>query len=313
MTGRAITYLSGGVGGAKLALGLSRMLPAEDLCIIANTGDDFDHLGLRICPDIDTLVYTLSGKANLEQGWGRAGETDSFMTAMRELGGPDWFFLGDHDLAMHVERTRRLNAGVRLTDVTDHLATALGVGPRILPMTDEAAPTIIETTEGALAFQDYFVRLRAAPTVTGFILHGGAPVAPTAEVMAALDAPEMVIIGPSNPFISIDPILDLPGIRDRLRVLKQAGTPVVAVSPIVGGDAIKGPTAKMFRELGETPSVGAIAARYRDVVSHLVIDDVDSGDAARIAGSGIRVAVTATVMRSIEDRIALARTILGGA
>lgn len=310
MTGRRITYLSGGVGGAKLALGLARVLPAEDLSIIANTGDDFGHMGLRICPDIDTLVYTLSGKANVAQGWGRAGETSSFMTAMRELGGPDWFFLGDHDLAMHVERTRRLGAGAALTEVTAHLATALGVGPRILPMTDDAAPTIIETADGPLAFQDYFVRLRAVPAVTGFTLHGGGDIAPTAQVMAALDAPDMVIVGPSNPFISIDPILGLTDVRARLRALKQAGTAIVCVSPIVGGDAIKGPTAKMFRELGETPGVHAIAMRYRDIISHLVIDDQDRAAASDIVDLGLGVPVTGTVMKTVEDRIALAQAVL---
>ncbi|MDF1721037.1 MAG: 2-phospho-L-lactate transferase [Minwuia sp.] len=310
MSGRAITYLSGGVGGAKLALGLAQVLPADDLSIIANTGDDFDHLGLRICPDIDTLVYTLSGRANTAQGWGRTGETDSFMTAMRELGGPDWFFLGDHDLAMHVERTRRLNAGARLTEVTTHLASALGVGPRILPMTDQAAPTIINTVDGALPFQDYFVRLHAAPVVTGFALHGGVAVAPTVEVMAALDRPDMVIVGPSNPFISIDPILDLTGVCTRLKALKQTGTPIVCVSPIVGGDAIKGPTAKMFRELGETPSVGAIARRYRDIISHLVIDNQDRADASDLAELGLRITVTGTVMQTLDDRIALAEAVL---
>ncbi len=308
--GGGITYLSGGVGGAKLALGLAKVLPAEDLAVIANTGDDFDHLGLRVCPDIDTLVYTLSGRANLAQGWGRQDESDGFMTALRELGGPDWFFLGDRDLAMHVERTRRMRAGGRLTDVTAELAGALGIGPRILPMTDVAAPTIIDTVDGPVAFQDYFVRQRAVPVVTGFTLHGGAPQDPTPEVMAALQAPRMVVIGPSNPFISIDPILHLSGLRDRLRELRDAGTPVVAVSPIVGGDAIKGPTAKMFRELGTTPSVGAVAARYRDIISHLVLDVADRDQAQAVTGHGIAAPVTPTVMTSVQDRIALARAVL---
>lgn len=310
MSGGGITYLSGGVGGAKLALGLAKVLPSEDLAIIANTGDDFDHLGLRICPDIDTLVYTLSERANLAQGWGRQDESDGFMTAMRELGGPDWFFLGDRDLAMHVERTRRMRSGERLTEITAALAGALGIGPRILPMSDTVAPTIIETADGPVAFQDYFVRLRAAPAVTGFTLHGGMPQTPTAEVVAALEEPAMVIIGPSNPFISIDPILHLNGLRDRLRTLRDGGTPVVAVSPIVGGDAIKGPTAKMFSELGTYPSVTAVAERYSDVVSHLVLDTADAGSAEAVTALGIRAPVTPTVMRSVEDRIALARQVL---
>jgi len=310
MSGGGITYLSGGVGGAKLALGLARVLPPGDLAIIANTGDDFDHLGLRICPDIDTLVYTLSERANLAQGWGRQDESDGFMTAMRELGGPDWFFLGDRDLAMHVERTRRMRSGERLTEVTAALAGALGIGPRILPMTDTVAPTIIETADGPVAFQDYFVRLRAAPAVTGFTLHGGAPQIPTAEVTAALENPTMVVIGPSNPFISIDPILHLTGLRDRLRTLRDGGTPVVAVSPIVGGDAIKGPTAKMFRELGTDPSVAAVAGRYHDIVSHLVLDTADAGSVGTVTALGVQAPVTPTVMRTVEDRIALARQVL---
>ena len=310
MSAPRVTYLSGGVGGAKLALGLARVLSAEALTIIANTGDDFTHLGLRICPDIDTLVYTLSGRANLVQGWGRQDESDGFMTAMRELGGPDWFFLGDRDLAMHVERTRRLNAGERLTDVTAALASALGIGPRILPMTDAAAPTIIDTADGPMPFQDYFVRLRAAPEVTGFTLHGGVAQDPSADVLAALDAPDMVIIGPSNPFISIDPILHLAGVRARLGALRDAGTRVIAISPIVGGDAIKGPTAKMFRELGTDPSVAAVAARYRDIASHLMLDNADAALADTVTSQGLSAPVTSTVMRTVGDRIDLAKAAL---
>lgn len=304
-----ILYLSGGVGGAKLALGLSRILPPQRLTIVANTGDDFDHLGLRVCPDIDTLVYTLSGLANTATGWGRADETGGFMATIRALGGPDWFFLGDHDLAMHVERTRRLAAGERLTAITAALAGALGVDHAIVPMSDTPAPTIVLTADGPLPFQDYFVRLRAAPPVTGFRLLGGAAPAPSPEVLSALAAPDLagIVIGPSNPFISIDPILALPGIR---AAIAASPAPVIAISPIVGGDAIKGPTAKMMRELGQETSVGTVARHYAGLADRLVIDVADAGLAAAVVAEGLACTVAPTVMRSDDDRIALARTVL---
>lgn len=309
MSGGRILYLSGGVGGSKLALGLANVLPPERLRIVANTGDDFDHLGLRVCPDIDTLVYTLSGRVNEETGWGRADDSGAFMGAVRELGGPDWFFLGDRDLAMHVERTRRLREGDRLTTITAELAAALGVGPQILPMSDAPAPTVVLTRDGPIAFQDYFVRLRAAPAVTGFTLIGGGRAQATPEFRATLADPGLagIIIGPSNPFISIDPILALPGVRE---ALKASPAPVLAVSPIVGGDAIKGPTAKMMRELGQEPSSTAVARLYGDIVDRLVIDPADRAEAAAIAALGPEVTVVPTLMRTLADKTALARAIL---
>lgn len=303
-----VVYLSGGVGGAKLALGLSHLLPPERLTIVANTGDDFEHLGFPVCPDIDTLIYTLSGLANPALGWGRRDETSAFMETVRQLGGPDWFFLGDRDLAMHAERRRRMAEGQSLTEITTALAGALGVEHPILPMTDTPAPTIVETADGPLAFQDYFVRLRAGPAVTGFTLHGGRMVAPSPAVLAAIAAADLIVIGPSNPYISIDPILELAGMNATLR---QTSAPVAVISPIVGGKAIKGPTAKMMAELGRESSVASVAAHYRELASVLVIDAADADQTAGLAELVPRVSIANTVMRTLEDRIALARHVLG--
>ncbi|WP_416896647.1 MAG: 2-phospho-L-lactate transferase [Minwuia sp.] len=300
-------YLSGGVGGAKLALGLSKVLDPDDLTIIANTGDDFVHLGFPVCPDIDTLVYTLSGLANQAQGWGREDESGHFMETLKTLGGPDWFFLGDRDLAMHAARKSMMDDGLTLTEITARLARAVGVRQMILPMCDEEAPTAINTEDGWLPFQDYFVRYRAAPAVTGLSLLGGVDLALTPEAFGAIATAERIVIGPSNPLISIDPILALDGIEE---AIAESGAPVIAVSPIVGGDAIKGPTAKMMRELGVEPSVVAIAERYAGLIGHLVIDEADvslANEVRRVVGG---VSVTATVMKDLDDRIALARHVL---
>ncbi|WP_417514862.1 2-phospho-L-lactate transferase [Minwuia sp.] len=302
-----VAYLSGGVGGAKLALGLSKILKPAELSIIANTGDDFEHLGLPICPDIDTLVYTLSDLANTELGWGRKDETGHFMETMKALGGPDWFFLGDRDLAMHTERRRLMKEGLGLTEITARLAHKLGVRHRILPMCNDSAPTSINTAEGWLPFQDYFVRLRAEPKVTGFGYHGGMTREISPNVHDALAKADLIVIGPSNPLISIAPITSL-GKFDR--AIAESGAPVVAVSPIVGGQAIKGPTAKMMRELGTDPSVLGIAKHYAGYATHMVIDAADQDHAAEVEAIVGGVSVTGTVMRSLEDRVALARHVL---
>ena len=250
MTGdaRKFVALSGGVGGAKLALGLERILPPGALSIIANTGDDFVHLGLPVSPDIDTLLYTLSGRNDTVRGWGREGETWSFMGAMRELGGEDWFQLGDRDLALHVFRGSALAAGETLTDVTGRIASRFGIASHILPMSDSPAPTIVETVEGALAFQRYFVQRRCEPAITAIDFAGRAA-APTGLVLSALADPALagIVVCPSNPYLSIDPILAVNGMKDAIR---SAGVPVVAISPLVGGNAVKGPTAKIMGELG---------------------------------------------------------------
>lgn len=302
-----VVYLSGGVGGAKLALGLSRILPPESLTIVANTGDDFEHLGFPVCPDIDTLVYTLSGLANTELGWGRQDETGHFMETLKQLGGPDWFFLGDRDLAMHAARKAMLADGRTLTEITARLAGAVGVSQRILPMSNEPAPTIIVTPDGPLAFQDYFVRERAAPVVTSVQLCGGNAPGTTGDILDAIEGADLIVIGPSNPLISIDPILAVGGIRNAIDLCKA---PVIAVSPIVGGQAIKGPTAKMMQELGMDVSVSGVARHYAEIASHLVIDNMDAGDADALRETVGDVSVTHTVMRSLDDRIALARHVL---
>ncbi len=301
--------LSGGIGGAKLALGLARALADPSaLTVVANTGDDFTHLGLRICPDIDTLTYTLAGLADDERGWGRANETFHALETLRSLGAEAWFTLGDKDLGLHIERTRRLATGESLSAITADVCAEWRVGPRVLPMTDEPAPTLIKTERGVLEFQHYFVRERCEPCVTGFV-YGGADVAPHPAVLRLLADPalEAVVICPSNPLISVEPILALPGVRE---ALAATAAPVVAVSPLVGGAAIKGPTAKMMAELGETPSTAAVAARYGEFLDGFVLDAADERDAPAIAALAITPRAAATVMRSLDDRIALARAVL---
>lgn len=301
-----IVALSGGIGGAKLALGLSKVLPADDLLVVANTGDDFEHLGLTICPDIDTLSYTLAGLDNPTLGWGRHDESWSFMDALPGLGGPDWFRLGDRDLALHVLRTHRMRGGETLSAITDDIRRRMGIGPRILPMSDDPVRTRILGDEGWIAFQDWFVRQRAAPVVRAVEFAGAATARPQPEVLAALRAkPRAVIICPSNPFISIEPILAVPGMRD---AIAGSGAPVIAVSPIIAGQAVKGPTAKMFSELGIAPSAAAAAARYGDLLHGYVMEEGD--DASGIAA---RVFRAATLMRTLDDKMALARAVLAAA
>jgi LPPG:FO 2-phospho-L-lactate transferase len=298
--------ITGGVGGAKLGLGLSRCLSADELIFVVNTGDDFEHLGLKICPDIDTLIYTLSGEANRETGWGRTGETWQFMSALDQLGGETWFNLGDKDLALHVERTRRLGEGLPLTQVTAQLAANLGVEHTILPMTDETVSTIVHTPDGPLAFQHYFVRDRCEPAVRGFAFEGAADANPNEALLAQLDDPELtgVIFCPSNPFVSIDPILATGDLRARLTDIEA---PVVAVSPIIGGHAIKGPTAKMMKELDIPNSTVEVAQHYIDFLDGFIIDATDAELEGDVVALGLETVVTQTVMVTLDDRIALAR------
>ncbi len=305
--GRGIVLaLSGGIGGAKLALGLSRVLASSDLAILANTGDDFEHLGLAISPDIDTLVYTLAGIANPETGWGRAQESWNFMQATAALGSETWFQLGDKDLALHVERTRRLRAGDTLSEITDDIARALGVGARILPMSDTPVRTRLHAADGWLDFQDYFVRQRCAPRVSAIAFAGAADARPAPGLVRLLQQGPLraIIICPSNPFISVDPILAVPGLR---ALVTGNGAPVVAVSPIVGGQAVKGPTAKMMAELGLKVSSAAVARHYGDLLDAYIADRTDAED---LAGLAVPVTLAQTLMRTLEDRIALARTVL---
>jgi LPPG:FO 2-phospho-L-lactate transferase len=308
MTADRFITLSGGVGGAKLVLGLAHALPADRLLVVTNTGDDFNHFGLRICPDTDTVIYTLSGLADRERGWGREGESWGFMQAMREIGGAVWFNLGDRDLALHVLRTDRLAGGASLSEVTAEIAASLGIKVPILPMCDQPVATMVETPEGRLAFQHYFVRERCTPTVTGFVFEGVAAARPNPALVSALaENPAVILIAPSNPFVSVDPILAVPGLRDLLR---KGRMPIIAVSPIVGGDAIKGPAAKMMKELGIGASALEIARHYRGFIDGLVIDERDAGLAPDIAELGMAVEVAPTIMHDLDDRIELAnRTI----
>ncbi len=307
--GGPVLALSGGVGGAKLALGLYRILPSDALTVVANTGDDFEHLGLSISPDLDTLLYTLSGQANPELGWGRDGETWTFMAALEALGGETWFRLGDGDLATHVERTRRLKAGESLSAIIDDFRRRLGIRARLLPMSDHKVRTRLRTESGWLDFQDYFVRLRCEPAVSELAFAGAETARPHPDFLAALAEPDLraVIVCPSNPFISIDPILAVPGMREALRACRA---PVVAVSPIVAGQAVKGPTAKMMAELGLPVDAATPARRYRDFLDLYVADEAD---APAVAALDLPVVLTRTLMRSLEDREALAHTVLAAA
>jgi LPPG:FO 2-phospho-L-lactate transferase len=305
----SVVALSGGVGGAKLALGLSRVVPPEELLVVANTGDDFEHLGLSISPDIDTLMYTLSGLANPELGWGRRDETWSFMETLGALGGETWFRLGDRDLAVHVERTRRLRAGDTLTAITDDLCRRLGVGPRVLPMTDDRVRTRVRIDSGWIDFQEYFVRRRCEPVVHELEFYSSGTARAHPDLLTALGDPGLkaVVVCPSNPFISIEPILAVPGIREALDACRA---PIVAVSPIIGGRAVKGPTAKMMAELGLTVSAASVARYYGDLLDGYVVDYADASD---IAGIVPRVTLAQTLMSTLEDREALARITLQAA
>lgn len=300
-----VIALCGGVGGAKLAFGLAKVLAPADLTIVVNTGDDFEHLGLAISPDIDTVIYTLSGLADPERGWGLAGETWGFMSALRRLGGEDWFQLGDHDLAMHVERTRRLAAGETLSAVTASLAAALGLRHAITPMSDQPVRTWIDTDSGPLAFQPYFVRERCVPVARAVCFEGAASARPSPALAAALSRPDLdaIVICPSNPYLSVDPILAIPGVREAITATRA---PTVAVSPIVGGEAIKGPAAKLMRELGHTPGVAAVASHYRGLIDGLIVDEADATDADRVRDLGAAACVTGTIMRTDDDRARLA-------
>lgn len=308
-----VVALAGGVGGAKLAEGFQQVLGPR-LTVVGNVGDDFELWGLTICPDLDTLMYTLAGMANPQTGWGVAGDTFAALEMLARYGEETWFRLGDRDLATHLLRTAWLRQGKRLTEVTARLASALGVQARLLPVTDDPVRTHVITDEGELAFQEYFVRRRWQPVVREVRFVGADRACLTPEVVEALEAADAVVICPSNPFVSIEPILAVGDLRTRIRRL---GKPVVAVTPIVAGEALKGPTAKLFREFGEEPSALAVARHYADFITAFVLDERDAHLAPAVEALGLRVAVTDTVMRSTEDRrrvaqVALQATQLGG-
>ncbi len=308
MTGQGlhVLALAGGVGGAKLTAGLAHLL-GERLTVLVNTADDFEHLGLHISPDLDTVMYTLAGIANPETGWGIAGESWTAMEQVGRLGGPTWFRLGDRDLATHAVRTERLASGETLTAVTADLCRALGVKATVLPMTNDRVRTVVHSGGNALPFQHYFVRLQCAVPVERLTFDG----AERARFNAALDAIGgdrlVIIICPSNPYLSIDPILALPGLR---AWIEGTGAPVIAVSPIVAGAAIKGPTAKIMRELGIRPTTVAIARHYLALIDGIVIDNADAASEAGILDLGLTVRTAQTIMRTHNDRISLARDCL---
>lgn len=297
-----IVVLTGGVGGAKLVLGLIHALDPESVTAIVNTGDDFQHLGLHISPDIDTLLYTLSGKANAAQGWGRDGESWAFLSALKELGGEDWFLLGDMDMALHVLRTAMLAKGKRLSAITSRFAQAWGISAHILPMSDDPVTTMIDSDEGVLEFQRYFVERRCAPAVRAVQFVGVETARPAAGVVEAILAADTVLIAPSNPWLSVDPLLAITGIRD---ALIQCKAPVVAVSPLIGGQAVKGPTAKLMAELGLAVDNDSIARHYGQLLDGLVID---SGDRCDV--DGLAVAQTETLMQTLDDKIRVAQEAL---
>jgi LPPG:FO 2-phospho-L-lactate transferase len=297
-----IVALAGGVGGAKLAHGLAQILPPEDLTIIVNTGDDFEHLGLYISPDLDTVCYTLAGLANPDTGWGHVNETWNAIANIKRLGGPDWFNLGDQDIATHLERTRRMKEGQSLSQITRDFCSAWGVKHTVLPMSDQPVRTIVETDEGDLPFQEYFVHRQCQPRVKGFRFAGVDSAEPTAGAREAIQSADAVIVCPSNPWVSIDPIL---------AVLHPSSFSLhpsfIAVSPIIGGQTVKGPAAKMYAELGIEPSALAVANHYRDQLTGFVLDTVDADLAEQIS---VRTLTTNSLMKTLADRARLARDVL---
>ena len=299
--------LAGGVGGAKLAHGLAQILKPEELTVIVNTGDDFEHYGLYICPDLDTVCYTLAGLANPETGWGRVDESWNVIENASKLGGLDWFKLGDKDLGTHLERTRRLKAGDPLSQITRDFCKAWGIEHTVLPMSDQPVRTMVDTDEGELAFQEYFVHRRCEPRVKGFRFEGVEEAKPASRAKEAIQSADAIVICPSNPWVSVDPIL---AVFSPLLSGEGLGVRSVAVSPIIGGETVKGPAAKMYRELGIEPSALAVAKHYRGVTTHFVMDKVDSQLIESVRGLNMQVFVTNSVMKSHVDRKRLASEVL---
>jgi len=304
-----ITLLAGGTGGTKLAHGFAMLDAAADLAVIANVGDDFELHGLHVSPDIDALLYTLGGLIDAERGWGIRGDTQRAHAMLERYGRPAWFAIGDADLATHVERTRRLGEGESLTDATAAMAIALGIGIRILPATDDRLRTRLETDEGRLEFQDYFVRRRQEPVVTGVTFEGADAAVPGPAVLAAIAGADLIVIGPSNPLVSIGPILALPGLR---QALADAPASKVAVSPIIAGRALKGPADRMLESLGHEPTALGVARLYAGIVDRFVLDEADDRLAPEVESLGIEAGILPTVMRDDRDRLALANALVTG-
>lgn len=306
---KKVIALSGGVGGAKLALGLANVLSFEQLVVVANTADDFEHLGLSISPDLDTVMYTLAGLNDQQRGWGLAGESWQMLETLKQLGGETWFQLGDKDLATHLERTQSLGRGESLSRITQRLCRQLAVQHSLLPMSDDPVRTRLKTDIGELAFQEYFVREQCKPTVREFFFAGIEQARPQAEVLRLLQSDELaaIIICPSNPFVSVEPILQLPGIRT---AMKNNAAPVIAVSPIVAGAAIKGPAAKMMQELAMPVTAKTVAEYYGDLLDGFIVDQSDAALLPELERLACRITSTPTIMKTLDDRIDLARSVL---
>lgn len=299
-----VVALAGGVGGAKLAAGLQAALDPGRLSVIVNTGDDFEHWGLTICPDLDTVMYNLAGFNNPEMGWGRAGDTFVALETMGNLGGEDWFRLGDKDLALHLRRTQWLQQGLLLTEVTDRLRRCLGVPSAVLPMSDQPVRTLVHTDEGDLPFQHYFVRRRCEPMVVDLTFVGATAAHLTPEIEEAVAAAQLIVFCPSNPYLSLDPILSIPGLR---RLLRTCAAPKVAVSPIVGGQAIKGPAAKMMQELGAPTNPVTVLRHFDGLLNGFVLDRTDEDYCTQI---DLPVLITDTIMRDLPSKTRLAQQII---
>lgn len=302
-----VVLLVGGVGGAKLAVGLANVLPPDALSIIVNTGDDFEHLGLAISPDLDTVLYSLAGLANPQTGWGLTDDTFHAMSMVEHYGGPTWFRLGDRDLATSLVRTSMLQQGKPLTEVTQHLASHLNIEQALLPMTDQTVRTRLETDQGPLAFQEYFVRERWQPAVRSIRFEGAENACPSAAVASALEQATLIIIGPSNPFLSIDPILAVPGMREQMA---ESTAPCIAVSPIIGGQAVKGPAAKLMAELGLDVSPIGITRHYEDLLEGIILDTVDNNLCDEIEKLHVRATAQDILMTSLVKKTDLAQSLL---
>jgi LPPG:FO 2-phospho-L-lactate transferase len=302
-----IVALAGGVGGAKLVLGLAHARPPERVAAVVNTADDLTLYGLHISPDLDTVMYTLAGLADPVRGWGLESDTANALGMLERYGRPAWFHLADRDLGTHLLRRELLDQGNSLTEVTGILCRALGIESGVLPMTDAPVRTKVLTPEGEIDFQDYFVARQAEVEVSGLRFAGIEDVRPTDEILSALGRAGAVVFCPSNPFVSLDPILAVPGMTEAVR---SSPGPKAAVSPIVGGRALKGPAAKMMKELGEKPSASSVARRYVDLLDAFVLDEVDRGEARSVEEMGLRVLVTNTIMNTLEDKSRLAREVL---
>jgi LPPG:FO 2-phospho-L-lactate transferase len=301
--------LSGGIGGAKLALGLQHCLDKSQLTIVANTGDDFEHLGLAISPDIDTLLYTLADLNNQELGWGRRDESWNFAEASKQIGLDTWFSLGDRDLAIHLYRSQRLREGANLSQIVEELCKRFRIQANIVPMSDSAVRTMVDTNIGTLPFQEYFVKNRCKPIVSDIRFDGIEKARPAQAFLECLDDSNLnaIIICPSNPFLSVNPILSLPSLKEKINAV---GKPVIVVSPIVQGKSIKGPTAKLMQELNLECSVETIASLYKDIASAIVIDNADKSAIDDIKSTGLEILSANIIMNNLQDKISLANEVI---